>query len=105
MIFIRKNPNFRHIFKISETVNVKGGRIKYYDRVMIDSDHNYNKITIKKAFIISSNVGITRIINDNYKKNTTAYTDRIYQMGLSTPLNLELPYPNNLKMPIPNKGS
>ena len=26
-------------------------------------------------------------------------------MGLSTPLDLELPYPNNLKMPVPNKGS
>ena len=53
----------------------------------------------------SLNVGISRIINDNYKKNPTVYTDRIYQMGLSTPLNLELPYPNNLKMPVPNKGS
>ena len=55
------------VFKVYDTVNVKGGRIKYYDRVMIDSDHNYDKITIKKAFIISSNVGISRIINDNYK--------------------------------------
>ena len=92
------------VFKVSDTVDVKGGRIKYYDRVMIDSDHNYDNITIKKAFIISSNVGISRIINDNYKKNPTAYSDRIYQMGLSTPLDLELPYPNNLKMPVPNKG-
>jgi cell division protein FtsI (penicillin-binding protein 3) len=92
------------VFKVTDTVDVKGGRIKYYDRVMIDSEHNYDKITISKAFIISSNVGISRIINDNYKKNPTAYTDRIYQMGLSTPLELELPYPNNLKMPVPNKG-
>ena len=93
------------LFKVSDTVNVKSGRIKYYDRVMIDSDHNHDKITIKKAFVISSNVGISKIINDNYKKNPTAYTDRLYQMGLSTPLDLELPYPNNLKMPVPNKGS
>ena len=92
-------------FKVSDTVDVKGGRIKYYDKVMIDSYHNYDKITIKKAFIKSSNVGISRIIFDTYKSNPTAFTDRIYKMGLSTPLKLELPFPNNLKSPIPNKGS
>ncbi len=92
-------------FKVSDTVIVKGGRIKYYDRIMVDSDHNYDKITIKDAFIISSNVGISSIINNNYKENPGRYLDRIYQMGLSTPLELELPFPNNLKMPTPNKGS
>ena len=64
----------------------------------------YDNITIKNAFINSSNVGISRIIFDNYKSNPTAFTDRIYKMGLSTPLELELPFPNNLKSPIPNKG-
>ena len=88
-------------FKVSDTVDVKGGRIKYYDKVMIDSYHNYDQITIEKAFIISSNVGVSRIINDNYKSNPTAFTDRIYKMGLSTPLKLELPFPNFLYSPTP----
>tara|TARA_B100001287_G_scaffold42835_2_gene31920 strand:+ start:919 stop:3006 length:2088 start_codon:yes stop_codon:yes gene_type:complete len=91
-------------FKLTDTVNLFGGRIKYYDRLMRDSEHNYNKIPIHKAFVISSNVGISSIINENYKKDPQAYIDRIYQMGLSTPLNLELPYPNNLKMPTPFQG-
>ncbi len=92
-------------FKTTDTVNTYGGRFKFYDRVMKDSRTGlYNKMTIKKAFIKSSNVGISRIIFDNYKSNPTAFTDRIYKMGLSTPLDLELPFPNNLKTPIPNKG-
>ena len=70
---------------------------------MIDSDHNYKNITIKDAFSISSNVAISKIINNNYKDNPEQYTDRIYQMGLSKALDLELPYPNNLKMPIAYK--
>ena len=90
-------------FKVSDTVDVKGGRIKYGGEVMIDSYHNYDKITIKKAFIKSSNVGISRIISDNYKSNPTVFTDRIYKMGLSTSLKLELPFPDNLKSPNPNK--
>ena len=91
-------------FTVNDSVNLQKGRTKYYDRVMRDSPHNFKNVTIKKAFIISSNVGISKIINDNYKKNPTEYTDRIYKMGLSTPLNLELPFPDDgLRMPIPHK--
>ncbi len=93
------------VFNIDDSVNIDGGRINYYDRVMIDSEHNYKNVTIADAFIISSNVAVSRIINENYKQNPTSYTDRIYKMGLSTPLKLELPYPDNLIMPIVNKGS
>ena len=92
-------------FNIYDSVNIEGGRTKFYDRVMIDSDHNYKNITIKDAFSISSNVAISKIINNNYKDNPEQYTDRIYQMGLSKALDLELPYPNNLKMPIAYKKS
>ena len=92
-------------FKVEDSVRTNGGKFSFYDRVMMDSKLGlYDNITIKNAFINSSNVGISRIIFDNYKSNPTAFTDRIYKMGLSTPLELELPYPNNLKSPIPNKG-
>ena len=93
-------------FKLEDSVRTYGGRFTFYDRVMKDSKLGlYDKITIKKAFIKSSNVGISRIIVDNYKSNPTTFTDRIYKMGLSTALELELPFPNNLKSPTPNKGS
>ena len=92
-------------FKVEDSVRTYGGKFSFYDRVMMDSKIGvYDNITIKNAFINSSNVGISRIIFDNYKSNSTAFTDRIYKMGLSTPLELELPFPNNLKSPIPNKG-
>ena len=90
-------------FKVTDSVDLQMGTVKYYDRVMKDSPHNFRKVTIEKAFVISSNVGISKIINDNYKKEPTSYTDRIYKMGLNTPLELELPYPPGLRMPFPNK--
>lgn len=90
-------------FEVTDSVDLQRGRVKYYDRIMLDSPHNLNKVTIKKAFVISSNVGISKIINDNYMKTPSLFTDRIYKMGLSTPLELELPYPNALRMPEPNK--
>ena len=65
----------------------------------------YDIISISDAFVSSSNVGISKVIFDNYKSNPENFTDRIYKMGLSTPLKLELAFPNNLKSPEPNKGS
>ena len=91
-------------FSVKDSVDLQRGRVKYYDRVMRDSPHDFSKVTIEKAFIISSNVGISKIINESYKSDPTEYIDRIYKMGLSTPLQLELPYPPALKMPVPNKG-
>ena len=88
-------------FEVTDSVDLQKGKVKYYDRVMIDSPHGLEKVTIKKAFIMSSNVGISTIINNNYKKDPSAFTDRIYKMGLSTPLELELPYPDGLRMPVP----
>jgi cell division protein FtsI (penicillin-binding protein 3) len=90
-------------FEVTDSVDLQRGRAEYYDRVMIDSPHDLKKVTIKKAFIISSNVGVSTIINDNYKKDPSLFTDRIYKMGLSTPLELELPYPSALRMPVPNE--
>ena len=90
-------------FQVTDLVDLNKGRVEYYDRVMIDSPHNFTKVSIKKAFVISSNVGISTIINDNYKKDPSQFTDRIYKMGLSTPLELELPYPEALRMPTPNR--
>ena len=92
------------LFSLSDSINLNKGKKKYYDRLMIDSDNIYDKVTIEKAFVISSNVGISSIINSNYKNNPRKYIDRIYQMGLMTPLDLELPYPNNLIMPEPFEG-
>lgn len=91
-------------FSVNDSVDLQRGRIKYYDRVMRDSPHDFRKVTIEKAFIISSNVGISKIIKESYKSDPIEYIDRIYKMGLSTPLELELPYPPALKMPVPNKG-
>jgi len=91
-------------FSVKDSVDLQRGRVKYYDLVMRDSPHDFRKVTIEKAFIISSNVGISKIIKESYKSDPIEYIDRIYKMGLSTPLKLELPYPPALKMPVPNKG-
>ena len=94
------------VFSIDDSIKTYGGRYTFYDRIMKDSQlDQYDIISISDAFVSSSNVGISKVIFDNYKSNPENFTDRIYKMGLSTPLKLELAFPNNLKSPEPNKGS
>ena len=61
----------------------------------------YGKISIGDAFVQSSNVGISKVINRSYKDKPQDFIDRIYKMGLCTPLDLELPYPNSLLIKQP----
>ncbi len=93
-------------FDITDSVDTKNGICKFYNETMKDAKvGGYGVITIGDAFIYSSNVGISKFINKYYKKTPEKFIDRIYKMGLSTPLNLELPYPNNLLIKTPEDNT
>jgi len=67
------------------------GKIKYFDREMKDSHINgYGPITIRKAFEISSNVGISQAIFKAYKNNPQRFTDKLYSMRINLPLGLDI---------------
>ena len=73
---------------------------------MKDSYHNYNNVSIKKAFEISSNVGIAKLVNQSYYNNPNKFISKLRDFGFYTPLDIELMYPSYLKMPDPdNKKS
>lgn len=93
-------------FKTTDSVDTENGEYKFYDKTMVDAKTGgYGKITIGDAFVFSSNVGISRIINHYYKDNPSSFLDRIYKMGLSTPLDIELPYANNLLVKNPKMSA
>ncbi len=75
-------------------VDLNGGRYKFYDRVMKDSErHGRGEVTLKKAFSISSNVGVARLAHRYYNNSTESkkkFVDRLKDFGLSNPLNVEI---------------
>ncbi len=76
--------------KLSDTVDTKNGEIEYYGQSMKDShDGGYGKITVQEVFEKSSNVGVSKIITDNYKSNPSRFVDRLYQMNLNEKLGVE----------------
>ncbi len=66
---------------INDTINTFEGEFKYFDRTMEDARKGgYGKITIKESFEKSSNIGISRIITENYKGKEQDFIDRLYSI-------------------------
>ena len=66
---------------ITDTINTFDGKFQYFDRIMEDSRiGGHGKITIKESFEQSSNIGISRIITENYKGKEQKFIDRLYSI-------------------------
>lgn len=77
----------------STVVDTKNGAYKFYDRTMKDSNYNrggHGKISLGRAFEVSSNIGIARTIVDNYKETPQRFVDRLSRLGVSDKLEFEL---------------
>lgn len=77
------------VIKLTDTIDTGNGRHKYYDATLTDSHKGgYGKITAREVFEYSSNIGISKIINENYKDNPEKFVDRLYAMSLNESLNI-----------------
>lgn len=75
----------------NDTIDTGRGRIYYYGRPMRDvNEVARGKITVKEAFGLSSNVGISKIIHETYKNNPQAFVNGLKRMNLDQPLQLEI---------------
>ena len=78
--------------ELDDSVDTQKGVVYWTaGRPMKDShEGGYGKISVKHAFEVSSNVGISKIINKYYSKNPQAYIDRIRKMHIGEPLGLQI---------------
>ncbi len=75
----------------SDVVDTRNGVLSFYGRKVRDSKKGgYGKISVAKAFEVSSNTGLVQIVNNGYEKNPEKFIDRIFSMGLNNQLDLEL---------------
>ncbi len=63
-------------------IDTEKGRIKVYGRSIIDSHRGgYGKISLARAIEVSSNVGIAKMVMQNYKKHPQQFVDGINKLG------------------------
>ena len=79
------------VIDTSDVVDTEKGVLSFYGRKVRDSKHGgYGKISASKAFIVSSNTGLVKLIYNSYKNNPSKFVDRLYKMGLNNTLNLPI---------------
>lgn len=87
----------------SDILDTRNGSIKYYKRTVKDSRiGGYGKITMGKAFQVSSNTAFAQMINDNYKDKPEQFIDRLVNMGLDEKVGLEIKGEGRPSIPHPD---
>lgn len=90
----------------SEQVNTNGGVYEFYGTPVRDSRRGgYGVISLGRAFEVSSNVGISRVINENYEDRPEKFVDRLYKMGLADQCGIEIPGEGKPKIPTPSDAA
>lgn len=77
--------------KLQDTIDTGNGQFKFYDRFMNDSKRGgYGKVTIQEAFEKSSNVGISRLVEQHFGHQPSRFMAYIEEAGLHKPLDFQL---------------
>lgn len=74
--------------------NIHHGRYQFYNSWM--TDHNwrrggYDSLSLSMILANSSNVGVSKLINDHYKDKPEDFIKKIYASGFADDLGLEIP--------------
>ena len=90
------------------TVDTGSGRWNMYGRDM--KDHNwqrggYQTITLPRTLEVSSNIGVSRIIDDHYHDCPEKFVEGLYRIGLASDLQLPIAGSTPPRIRMPHKNS
>ncbi len=72
---------------LSDTVDTGNGEYEFYDRIMRDSKPGgYGKITLQHAFEKSSNIAVSKKVNEYFGAKPDKFLEYIQKMGLTEPV-------------------
>ncbi len=79
------------VIDTSDIVDTEKGVISFYGKKVRDSkDGGYGIISAAKAFEVSSNTGVVKIIDQHYKNNPKKFVKGLYDMDLDHKLDLPI---------------
>ncbi len=78
------NPN--------DTIDTGNGILRFFNKYEVKDSNGkgYGKIPISKAFEVSSNTGMVKMIYDNYKNNPERLIDRLINMKINQKINIDI---------------
>ena len=72
------------LVKHTDSIDTKNGILKIGTKEIKDSNKKgYGRITVAKAFEVSSNTGMVKMVYDNYKSKPERFVNRLYNMKIN----------------------
>ncbi len=92
----------------TKVVDTESGIHKMYGRDM--KDHNWSKggygqITLARALEVSSNIGISRVVDEYYHKNPEKFVDGLRRLGINADLGIPIVGSASAKVRRPHRNS
>ncbi len=90
------------VIDTSDVIDTENGVLTFYRRKVRDSHHGgYGKISAARVFEVSSNVGMVKIINGNYKDDPKKFVEALNRMSVGKKLGLNIKGEGIPKIPNP----
>ncbi len=90
------------VIDTATVVDTEKGVITFYGRKVRDSHHGgYGKISASRVFELSSNVGIVKIISENYKDNPQKFVDGLSKLNIGKKIGLPIKGEGESMIPDP----
>lgn len=92
----------------NQTIDTGNGIYNMYGRLM--KDHNWNKggygvLTTTQTLMYSSNIGVSRLIDQNYHNTPSKFVKGLYKLGIGTPLKIDIPGTGKPYIRMPSKSN
>jgi len=77
--------------ELMDSIDTGNGQYKFYTEIMKDhKEGGYGNITVKDVFEQSSNIGVAKLIEDQFKDSPSKFLNYINKFGLSRDLNFQM---------------
>ena len=90
------------VIDTGQVVDTEKGVIRFHGRPVRDSRHGgYGEISAARVFEVSSNVGIVKLINENYGENPSKFVRGLERLGIDKKIGLPIKGEGEPKIPNP----
>ena len=80
------------LVRITDSVDTENGTKRFHDRTMRDShEGGYGRITVGRALEVSSNVGISKVVQKAYGSDPERFVKGLRALGLDKPVGVRIP--------------
>lgn len=79
-----------HLIDICDTIDTGDGTIMYDDKEVTDNGHSWGEIDFEQVFAHSSNVGMSKAVNELFGYNPNRFMEHLKNFGFFAPANVQL---------------